>query len=277
MQLAGTLHCGGAGIRSAFLRWYTLKKRMRTTSGPKGKTEANLNISRRLLPCLLAFAVAAGCASTGILNRRILVDERLPRPGHIFVYDFAATDAEVPPNSSLAGAPTEDSPPQSAEQIAEGRRLGAEIASRLVEKIGAMGLPAERRSADSEPQVNDIVIRGYLLSVEEGTAAKRVAIGFRSGVSELRTAVEGYQMMPQGLRLLGFGEVHSRGGRTPGAAASLAVSLATRSPVSLLVGGVLKTYGETSGSARVEGRVEETAKEISDQLGKRFRELGWIK
>lgn len=228
----------------------------------------------RATQCLVLLALA-GCASTGMSNRKILVKEKLPRPARILVYDFAAAGVEVPAYSSLAGKNSEDRA-QSAEEIALGHRLGVEIASRLIERIRAMGLPAERGAAGTEPQVNDIVIRGYLLSVEEGSAAKRVAIGFRSGVSELRTAVEGYQMTPQGLRLLGFGEVASAGSRIPGTAAALAASLGSRNPASLLVSGAMKTYGEASGRSRIEGRVEETANEISEQLGKRFREMGWI-
>ena len=34
--------------------------------------------------------------------------------------------------------------------------------------------------------MNDIVFKGYLASVQEGSAAQRVAIGFGSGASELR-------------------------------------------------------------------------------------------
>jgi hypothetical protein len=64
----------------------------------------------------------------------------------------------------------------------------------IVEEIrGGMGLPAKRASSATQPEINDIVIRGYLLSVHEGSATKRVAIGFSSGASHLTTEVEGFQ------------------------------------------------------------------------------------
>ena len=44
-----------------------------------------------------------------------------------------------------------------------------------------MGIPATQVSGGATPQVNDIVIRGYLVSVEKGSAAKRMTIGFGSG------------------------------------------------------------------------------------------------
>ena len=40
-----------------------------------------------------------------------------------------------------------------------------------------MGLPAERASTPNKPQINDILIQGYLLSVAEGSAVERMAIG----------------------------------------------------------------------------------------------------
>ena len=44
-----------------------------------------------------------------------------------------------------------------------------------------MGLPAERASNFTAPQINDLVIKGYLLSIDEGSAIKRVTIGFGYG------------------------------------------------------------------------------------------------
>ena len=69
---------------------------------------------------------------------------QLPRPSNIWVYDFAATPADVPADSSLAGQYSTSPTPQTAEQIATGRKLGAEIAAQLVEEIQGMGLPAKK-------------------------------------------------------------------------------------------------------------------------------------
>ena len=231
----------------------------------------------RIVTCLFALAVIAGCASTESSNRKILVDEKLPRPGHIWVYDFAATPADVPAESALAGQPVEHPTPQTAEQIAIGRQVGSEIAVQLVEEIRGMGLPAARASSGTTPQVNDIVIRGYLLSVDEGSATKRVAIGFGSGGSALMVSAEGYQMTAQGLRKLGSGTTQSGGGKTPGGAVGVAALIVTGNPVGLIVGGGVKAYGEYSGSAKIEGRAKETAKEIANQIRPRFEKQGWIR
>jgi hypothetical protein len=226
--------------------------------------------------CLVALITVAGCASTKVSNRQQLVTGPLPRPANVWVYDFAATPSDVPADSALAGQYSADAASQTPEQIATGQQLGAEIALQLVEQIRGMGMPADRARIGTRPQINDIVIRGYLLSVDEGSAAKRVAIGFGSGGSELRTAVEGYQVTARGLRKLGSGTLDSGGSKTPGGAVGAATFIATANPAGLIVSTGMKVYGEASGSSKLEGRAKDTAKEIAEVLKKRFQEEGWI-
>jgi hypothetical protein len=229
-----------------------------------------------LVPCLFALVLAAGCASTEVTSRQRLVNEQLPKPNQILVYDFSASAADVPAGSAFAGQTSAPATPPTAEEIALGRQLGSQIAADLVAAIREMGLPAVQVSQGATPQIKDIVIRGYLVSVEEGSAAKRMTIGFGSGGSQLTTAVEGYQMTPLGLRRLGSGTTGATGSKGPGAAVGVAGLLVTGSPVGLIVGGGVKIYGEASGSAKIEGRAKATAKEIAEVLKQRFQEEGWI-
>ena len=231
----------------------------------------------RIVSYLFALLVVAGCASTEVSNRRILVTEKIPRPGHIWVYDFAATPADVPAESALAGKPVEHAAPQTPEQIATGRQVGDQIATQLVEEIRGMGLPAKRASSQTTPEINDLLIRGYLLSIDEGDATKRVAVGFGSGASGLTVAAEGFQVTAQGLRKLGSGNVGAAGSKTPGGAVGVAALIVTGNPVGLIVGGGAKAYGEYSGSSKIEGRAKAVAKEIADTIRPRFQQQGWIK
>jgi Domain of unknown function (DUF4410) len=226
--------------------------------------------------CLFATLLVAGCASTKVTDRQQLQTGYLPRPGTIWVYDFAASPNEVPANSVLASQYAIDVTSQTPQQIAEGRKLGADIAADLVGRIQAMGMPSQRAYADTRPRLNDIVIRGYLISVNKGSAAKRVVIGFGAGGSELKTAVEGYQMTAQGLRKLGSGAVQSGGGKTPGAAVGAATFAATANPAGLIISSGMKIYGEASGRSTIKGRAEATAKEIAKVLKQRFKQQGWI-
>ena len=71
-------------------------------------------------------------------------------------------------------------------------------------------------------------------------------------------------------------EPAGRGDPQPGVAAPLGVAVATGNPLGLIVSSGMKVYGEKSGSSTVEGRAEQTAKEIAEQLKPRFRQQGWI-
>ena len=235
-----------------------------------------MNFRNHIVMCLLALLVITGCASTKIDSRDELVTQKLPRPNTIWVHDFAATPSDVPDKSALAGKHSEHSPPQTAKEIAMGRQLGDEIASQLIEQINGMGMSAERASAGTTPQINDIVIQGYLISFNAGSAVKRIAIGFGSGASDLKVAAEGFQMTAQGLRKLGSGSTDAEGGKTPGADLGVLGLIATHNPAGLIISSGMKIYGQESGRSTVEGRAKQTAKEIADVLKKRFQEQGWI-
>jgi hypothetical protein len=226
-----------------------------------------------LAGCLFALLLLSGCASTKVTDRKILVTEKLPRPAHVWVYNFADTSAEVPEPSALAGT---DTAPQTAEQIDMGHQIGFQIAMELVQEISDLGMPAVQAVATTKPEVNDIVIQGYLLTVDEGSAVKRVTIGFGSGGSKLSVAVEGFQMTATGLRKLGSGTVDAGGGKSPGAAVGAATFIATANPIGLVVSGGIKAYGEASGSAKIEGRAKAVAQEIGKQIKPRFEQQGWI-
>lgn len=223
---------------------------------------------------LLAVIAAAGCASTTFTNQPEVAIGKLPRPDHIWVYEFAATAADVSADSALARQSSSAS--QTPEHVAMGRQLGTQIASELVTQISGMGLPAARGDARTKPQINDLVIRGSLLSVNPGNEAERLTIGMGAGASELRTGVEGYQVTAQGLRKLGSGRVESGGSKGPGAAVGVAGLVATGNPAGLIISTGMKVYGEESGSSKIQGRAKATATEIAGVLQKRFQEQGWI-
>lgn len=200
----------------------------------------------------------------------------LPRPNNIWVYNFVASSADFPSDSSIRGQVSEPSTPPTPEELETGRQLGAAIADELAKDIQAMGLPATVARPGASPQVGDGVIRGYLLSVEGGSTAKRFTIGFGSGASELDTMIEGYAVTKQGWEKLGSGTLSSSSGKTPGVVVPAAVAIATGNPIGLVVMGGLKIYGEASGRNKLLGRAKATADEIAAQLKPRFQQRGWI-
>jgi hypothetical protein len=231
----------------------------------------------RVLFSLLAVALVAGCASTTVTTPQSpMVNAGMARPSRIWVYNFVADPADMPANSSIASAISRSRTPPTASQIAEGRQLGALIAADLVGNINGMGLIAVQAGPGASPQVGDGVIRGYLVSVQGGGAAKRFIIGFGYGTSEMDTVVEGYSVTAQGWQKLGSGTLSSSGSKTPGMIMPAAVAIASGNPLGLIVVGGLKVYGEASGKNTLQGRARDTADAISDELKIRFQDRGWI-
>jgi len=233
---------------------------------------------RRLAPAVacsvIALLLLAGCAQTTVSQQQAYEGARIARPNRIIVYDFAASASDLP-----AGyAPAVAAPPasQTTDDVSLGRKLGAEVAKNLVSELQGMGLPAVRAAGQPPPQVGNITIVGYFVSVDAGNVAQRFAIGFGSGAPELRTVVEGYLMTDKGLRRLGEGEISSAGSKGPGEALPLAMAVASGNPVGLIVSSAVKVGGEASGESTVEGSARRTAQEIAEKLKAAAQRQGWI-
>ena len=87
---------------------------------------------RRAVPWVFALLVLAGCASTKVTERQAYTGEKLARPDRIIVYEFAATPDDVHAESALSSVSAGATTPQTAKDIEEGRKLGAEVARQLV-------------------------------------------------------------------------------------------------------------------------------------------------
>jgi hypothetical protein len=231
----------------------------------------------RVAPWLFAVVIVAGCATTEVTDRQMYTGDRLPRPGRIIVYDFAATRADLPRWSRAAERYSQQVDSPTTEAIEAGRQLGATVAAELVQKIQEMGLNAVRVGGQPAPQPpNDYVLIGYFESVDTGSRLERVVLGFGSGSADLTTTVEGYQMTPRGLRFLGSGDVQSEGGKAPGIAIPLAVAIATANPIGIAISSAAKIQGEVSGRTTIEGAGKRTAEKIAEELRLAFQRQGWI-
>src|SRR4051794_41435000 len=83
----------------------------------------------------------AGCASTEVTSRQAYQGDRLPRPGQIVVYDFAATPADLPSEAAALGDNSAAiTNPPTPEELATVRKLGSLVAKELVKALQAMDL-----------------------------------------------------------------------------------------------------------------------------------------
>lgn len=226
------------------------------------------------LSCFFAVLGLPGCATTTVTSSQshYFDDESIARPNRIIVYDFAATPAEVSAYSVIAGRYDRNETALTPEQIEKGRELGAEVAKSLVSYIQNMNLPA-MRSADrpGPPQVGDLVINGEFVSITWGSRGMRMAVGFGSGRSELRTVVEAYIVTKYGLHPLKSREIEARGDSLPG----LLLPVAVGGPIGLVVGGASHLSGET-GTRTISHVAQQTASEIAREMEVDFKRAGWI-
>jgi hypothetical protein len=221
--------------------------------------------------------LGAGCASVKVTERDEYRGEKLARPNRIFVHDFAATPDDLPAWSDAGKEHAGQQAAASPKEIAIGRELGVHMAAELVKRIDKMGLDAVRATQNSRPANGDIVIVGYLNSIDEGSGFKRVVIGFGSGTAEIMSQVEGYVWTDYGYRKLGSGTADSTGGKTPGAVLPLIVTIATANPLGLIVMAPIKIGSEMTGRSTAEGVGKRMADTIADDFEKNFfHNQGWL-
>jgi hypothetical protein len=229
------------------------------------------------VPSLFALTILAGCAAdTHIAARQSYRGDKIDRPDRIIVHDFAATTGDVSTESAFAGRFAGYPAPQTPEQIETGRTLGAQVAQDLVAEIQDMGLPAMYAAGQPAPQIGDLVIRGYFVSIDHDCLGEHMLIGLSARTADLRTWVEGHLEMDQGLFRLGAGQFEPAGSKAQGVPMGFISLAATGSPLDLIVSGASRLEGERKGPATLGDAAQATAKEIAYQLKGRFREQGWI-
>jgi len=148
------------------------------------------------------------------------------------------------------------------------------LATRLVEDIRALGLPAERSAGAALPEVNDLVIEGDFVRIDEGSRLKRFVIGFGVGATELRTQVRVFQVTAEGWKPVKQFETVATGSRLPGAgffvaggaaAGTVVTSAATSSGV-----GVLREL-----RVSIDADARRTAEQIAGKVSELKTAQGW--
>lgn len=231
---------------------------------------------RRTLLLGAGLLLLAGCSSIQLSNREEYQGQKLARPDRIYVHDFAARAGDLPSWSEAATTYSGREAASSGEELEAARELGIQMGAELVRRIDAMGLEAERADGATKPSPGDLVIVGFLGSVEEGSGFKRVVVGFGAGAAQVTSHVEGYLATADGYRKLGSGDAASKKAHGPGVMVPVAVTIATANPIGLLVMAPIKVGTEVSGRNKIEGVGKRMAGEVADALEPKFREQGWI-
>jgi Domain of unknown function (DUF4410) len=205
----------------------------------------------------------------------------LPRPQVVIVDTFAASPAEVSLDEGLSTEIEQAMKAQSGtsrteQELQAGRQVADALADKLVVEINDMGLRAQRGSAVPAGTQNALLIKGQLVSIDEGNRTERVIIGLGAGRSDVRAQAQVYEVTPAGSRLIDQIEVDGKSGLTPGMAESMGVGgLTGHLLVATAVGAGMHVVSESMG-ADVVADADRAAKGIAKQLATLFAQEGWI-
>ena len=226
----------------------------------------------------LALALAAllcmSCASARVRGAQTERITPLPRPARVIVYDFGTGDADVQVVTSPGRRAArsvgllKEQPDLLADAVAD------TLASKLVTDINALGLRAERARGALPPQLNDLVVEGDFLRIDEGDQARRFVIGFGAGATELRTQVRVFQVTTDGWKQAQQFDTIATGSRMPGAAwfvagGAVAGTVATSATISSGVGVARELRASIDADA---GR---TSAQIAKQVSELKTAQGW--
>jgi hypothetical protein len=212
----------------------------------------NLTSLARAISAVLIAALSTGsigCASANTKGMRATRTDRLPQPRGIVVYDFEPTG-----NSIGLGAGRDSHQGGqgiSNEDLANRREVGRVLADVLAQELDDRGFLTSRKSGNIEVPEGLMAIGGQIVTVEEGSRAKRVLIGFGSGRSRLTSAAQLH-----GVTMIGPAEIWeyqntAASGAKPGVLTTLPIGVAVQglTLLVLLVNGGLSTMGELSAAS----------------------------
>jgi Domain of unknown function (DUF4410) len=250
----------------------------RAIDGPTG--------GRPLRPAGLAatgalFAGLALAACTSAQSQMETGGAMLPRPDVVIVDQFAAAADEVQLDQGLSteieqAVQARAGASRTQQEVEAGRKVADAIADKLVVEIQDMGLSAERGSTAPAGVQNALLIKGQLVSIDEGNRTERLIIGLGAGRSDVRVHAQVYEVTPAGRRLIDNIEVDGKSGLTPGMAETMGVGGLTGHLVAAtLVSGGVHVADEALG-ANVVADADRAAAGIAKQLSALFAQEGWI-
>jgi hypothetical protein len=225
-------------------------------------------------------AMTAGCAPSNVQQQSTTLTQ-LPRPDVILVYDFAVSPDEVKLDTGLSAELMQKyeqhkGASRSAQEIKVGHRVAEAVANELVKNIRSFGLMAERGFGYPQGRGKVLMVKGQLVSIDEGNRTERVTIGLGAGRTSVEANVQLYELTAAGLQKVESLKAEAKSGYKPGMAETMgAGAIAGHLLVSTVVSGALATGSELT-SATVEADGKRLADKIAAELGNFFVNQAWI-
>ncbi|MDJ0608397.1 MAG: DUF4410 domain-containing protein [Kiloniellales bacterium] len=232
------------------------------------------------IAALLAAALLAGCASANVTKLEAYKGETLAKPDRVVVYGFAYAPGQGGAAGQGTGQGTAGDaagqPALTPEQVEFGKSISDVLQAVLVEEIGAFGIPTEPAGKLAGAEGTALLIQGQFISVDEGSAAARMLVGFGAGRTKVVTRSQVRYATPEGEEQIKQFEVVGTSGSKPGFIMPLGIGGATgQMKRSVIIGGTATVVSEAVGPD-VLSDTQRTGKELAAELGRFFKRQGWI-
>ena len=174
-----------------------------------------------------------------------------------------------------AAAKAKSGLPRSQQELAVGHQVAGALAEKLVIQIQDLGLYTQRSTTVPPGTPVALLVKGQLVSIDEGNRTERLIIGLGAGRSDVRVWTQVYEVTAAGSRLIDQIEVSAKSGLRPGAAETMGVgAVAGHLLTATAVTAGLSVVSETMG-ATVVADSDRAAGGIAKQLSKLFGQQGW--
>jgi hypothetical protein len=216
---------------------------------------------------VVAAALALACAGATVEPARQLVDEStIVKPSVVWVYDFAVRG----PNQPAATTSEE------RETLAKDRKIAHALSEVVISTLNQQGIESRFALEDDTPPLNALLLKGRFITIDEGSALGRMAIGFGVGAQELRVQMETYQTTAGGVeRPLAISEARADSGKMPGMAVPVSAgAMMGNVLVSVAVSGGMATFRELGGA------MQKSVKQLGEAIAERgvsfYQRKGWL-
>ena len=219
--------------------------------------------ARSGLAMLAALAILAGCADARTKEAKIAETGALSKPDRIVVFPFSYSPEQEPG----VGEQRE----LTEEEKETGRQVAKLVADSLVDTLNEeIDIVASTVSSSTPPAGTTLAIEGEFLSIDEGSGAARVIVGFGAGRSKLLTKARAYHMSAGNKVLVSEYELSADSGFMPGL-----ISGAPSGVEGVAVAGAGVALDTTLGNDTI-ADAKRTGEELADELIKVMQSKGWV-
>ncbi len=227
--------------------------------------------STRAISLILVVALIAGCAKVNTTGMRRYQGPRLDASRAIVVYDFEPTGQSI----GLDSVDAEGGDGLSSEDLDHRREVGRVLADVLAKELEKRGILSSRKTGPIGVPPGSMSIGGQLITVDEGSSAKRIFIGFGVGKNRLSSAAQLYGIPEDVPTVLWEYQNTAASGPKPGVLTTLPIGIAFQglSLLVLAINGGMATMGALSSSSTANAKrmAKKLADAVEDTLGRLTR------